>query len=715
MDPLSITASVIAVIGALRAVTKGYKCITVLGKASQEFIDLVDEIESVYAYVGMLHSVLGSNTQAFAAVDLTPLGASLSRLDYTIQRLQSALTQVEADSKTSGERRISKTKWQIYKSKVIQLRDEVHARKQDLVDKVGILQLALSVLHTNLLPIAHVREEISYTRHDKPTSGGLRSTALLNDKQNNALDIGPRSQIQRFCSARCSCRCHRPSAASSQPWLLSTIRQILSLVVTRACWELMLCDDQVCRDATQQKLALVCQIPFFQYAVWLRLAWTSVFGPGASLYLRVARVVTYGSAHRAAAFGTPQRLRYLFENRMALPNDMTPYGKSLLLVAVIFANDEVIDYLLELGADVFQSDFFGCSPALLVRYVARHRPDFCRGNSRVQMLAEDCYGSKLLGNPLLEALENDTDVELEHILNKRPSLVNDSTEFGSSPLHIAIKLQRYSTMKLLLLRRADPRKQNMFAYSPLQWAIYGNDCEAIQILLPFANDSNLLDRSLGTAIQCSSNKVVSLLLSSSVKIQARLPNAFERLARRNSLVCNEEDEIEAIAHHLLNAGLNFDDYGGTPCERAVKWNRCCILRVLLKLGAKFCSLGKRSVLRVAATYATLDTIELLREANIKEHDPDAEWDGWTAMELFEYRKACTDGQLLPLQTRPTAEESIAFRALIDEVRERYNSARTLLETNNPEIEHPGKNDFLLSEEDGKVVGEQTSLPGAWVE
>lgn len=94
----------------------------------------------------MLHSVLdmGSSTQAFAAVDLTPLGAALSRLEYTIQELRSAIKQAETDSKTSGDgRRILKIKWQVYKSKIIQLRDEVRYRRQDLADKISLLQLAL--------------------------------------------------------------------------------------------------------------------------------------------------------------------------------------------------------------------------------------------------------------------------------------------------------------------------------------------------------------------------------------------------------------------------------------------------------------------------------------------------------------------------------------------------------------------------------------------
>ncbi|KAI0855609.1 ankyrin [Xylaria cubensis] len=723
MDPLSLTASVIAVIGALRVVTKGYKCIADLGKASQEFIELVDEIESVHAYLGMLHSVLGSSTQAFATVDLTPLGVALSRLDYTIQKLQSALKQVEADSKTSDDRRISKIKWQIYKSRVIQLRDEVHSRKQDLVDKVGILQLALSLLQTNLLPITYAKADISC--NDEPSGGRLQSTALLNNKQSSFLNTGPHSQAQRGCSAGCSCRCHRPSAINSQPWLLTTIRQILSLVTTTSYWEPALCDEQVCRDATEQKLALVYQIPLLQHAIWLRLTWTSVFGPGASLHLRVARVVTDERARTVAACGTAQMLRYLFETRKALPNDMAPCGESLLHTAISYYNNEVIDYLLELGADTSQPDFFGCSPALLVRYRARHEPNLYRSINKLQMLAEDYCSSISPDYSLYEALTKGSDADLERALNENPALANEPTEFGLTPLHRATKLGRCSAMKLLLLRGADPNKRDVFWRAPLHLAILANNSEAIQILLPFASDINLLDRRgrnpLELAIWWSSSKIISLLLSSSINkgklIRDGPWNAFEWLARREKKFCEDEDEMEAIAHHLLNAGLKFDDYGGVPCEQAVRENNCHALRVLLKLGAKFYipGEGEPSILHTAGYYARLETIKLLSEADIKELDPDAKFGGWTAIEIFEHRETHADGELFPRQTRPTGEESIAFRAFINEARERYSNTRILLEADGPKFDNSGGNGVLFGEEDGKVVAKQKPLPGTWVE
>jgi hypothetical protein len=103
--------------------------------------------------------------------------------------------------------------------------------------------------------------------------------------------------------------------------------------MTIAHWESGLCDDEVCRDVSRQNLALVYQIPLVHHAIWLSLAWTSTFGPGASLHLRVARVVTDYEAFRVVAVGTPERLRYLLKEKIAFLTDITPFGRTLLHVS----------------------------------------------------------------------------------------------------------------------------------------------------------------------------------------------------------------------------------------------------------------------------------------------------------------------------------------------------------------------------------------------
>ncbi|KAI3331552.1 ankyrin [Xylariaceae sp. AK1471] len=730
MDPLSVTASVLAIIGALRAVTKGYKTIADLGKAPQEFRDLISELESIHDYIGMLHSVLGmgSGMQAFAAVDLTSLGIALSRLEDTIQELQSALKQVEKDSKTSESgHRVSKMKWQVYKPKVAQLRDEVRHRKQDLADKIGLLQLALGVLHTSLLSTAYVKAEVSYTRHNDLSSGEPQSTVLLNNNQDRALKPGLQNRTPRCCAASCLCRCHRPSTSNYHPWLLSTTRQLLSLFATSSYWESSICDDPVCREVSQQKLALIYQIPLFHYAFSLRLVWTSTFGPAASFHLRVARVVPRSLVFLTAASGTVQQMKYLFEKRRVLPNDMDERGGSLLLIASIKINEEMIDYLLEVGADAFQSDFYGISPMSTLQHYRRCNPTDSYLSSKLQLVVEDKYNSSLPEYPLHDVVATGTSAEIQLVLDKYPSLVNQPAELGFTPLHLAVVLgNRDSTIELLLSRGSDSRKQDLMGRTPLHYAVQGHCFGIVEQLVSLTGDCNILDRygdsPLDTAVLCSSSKIVSLLLSAGIEPGKRRcygsSDPFVKLAFRKRDDLQDEDDLEAIMRHLLNTGLDFEDNGGLACAVAAGEDNHLILKVLLKLGAKISQKNGEEfgILHMAANYATLDTIEVLRQANIKGIDPDEEDDdGWTAMELFEDRETCPDEALLPRQTRPTAEEFIAFRALINEIRERNDSERNVRETNDLGDNKSEKDDTLLGNVDGKEADEQVPLPGAWVE
>ncbi|RWA14101.1 hypothetical protein EKO27_g1006 [Xylaria grammica] len=591
MDPLSITASVIALIGALRAVTKSYKSIADLRKGPQEFRDLVGEIESVHAYLGMLHSVLdmGSSAQAFAALDLTPLGASLSRLDYTIQELRSALKETEMNSKTSEDgRKLSKIKWQVYKSKVIQLRDGVRSRKQDLVDKIGLLQLTLSL---SRLQSANISSPLPDTRVP------LR-------------------------------------------YLVETVRD--------------------------------------------------------------------SKAPKTIKYGTLQRLRFLFDEKMALPNDMEPSGTNLLLVAVQWERTEIIDYLLDLGADAFQQNTFGISPVLFVRERAREHRNWTCGSNRLQLLAEDAYDLKPPENQLWEVLRNDDYAGLELILNKYPLLVSEPWAFDSTPLHIATKRGLHSAMELLLLRGADIRERDAFGRTALCHAVRRNDYEATEILLRFPGNDNHFDRHgcspFDLALLYSSSKMVSLLLSSGILLEPQrdyISDALTVLSLRHSIDSQDEDDLEAIVRQLLNAGCDFNMHGGHEFKEAVRREEI-----------------EYNILHEAANYARLDTIGVLREANIEEIDADAEFRGWTAMRLFEYRETCPDERLEPWQTRPTAEESVSFRTLIHEVRERrkrIGDEMIRLVGNAIEENNIKTDEMLVGEKDWKMTNEQLSIPGAWVE
>ncbi|KAI8633394.1 ankyrin [Xylariaceae sp. FL1651] len=725
-----VTASVIALIGALRAVTKGCKTIANLGKAPKEFRGLMSEIDSVHAYLGMLHSVLemGFNAQAFSALDLSPFDAALSRLKGTVQELQLALKEVETNSESSDNgRKVSKIKWQVYRSQVTQLRDRVRRGKQDLADNIGLLQLGLGVLHTNLLPNAYDNAEASCLRHNNASSGESQSMTSLNSNQNGVSVAGDHDRIPRCCTVSCPCRCHWPSSTSPQPSVLNTALLIISVFFKSSHWDLSFCDDLACRDISQQKLALVYQTPLFHYAISLRLAWNSTFSRGASLHLRVARIVShYNEAFDAARYGTVRRMRYLSETRRAYPNDTNEYGEGLLLEAIYYRNHKIINYLIEVGVDAFHQDDCGRSPVSIIHLDIKYRRLPIDNRNKLHLLAQEQWNLNSPKYILHEALAKGGISEIQLILDKYPSLVNQPAENNYTPLHLAALIANcHEAIELLLARGADPHKLDIAGRVPLHYAIIENDYKAAEILLRFNSDINMPDRFnttlLDYALYYSSSNVLSLLLSTTAKVPNRalysMSDSFTQFALKPRHYSRDKEDIEALAHHLLNSGITFEDEGQRAIEEAVKRDNTHIVDVLLKLGAKVSRRyeGRYNALHHAGLYATLGTIETLRRAKIEGIDPDEEHNGWTAMELFEWRETRADEKLFVWQTTPTAEESASFRALINEIRERNNNEKTTLDADGLEDSTSNGENFRLEDKEAQEADEQLPVPGRWIE
>ncbi|KAI0106300.1 ankyrin repeat-containing domain protein [Nemania sp. FL0031] len=356
-------------------------------------------------------------------------------------------------------------------------------------------------------------------------------------------------------------------------------------------WGSWLCDDKLCRDGRQRKIDLVYQIPLFRYAIWLRLTWISIFGPGASLYLRVARVVTNHGAFYVAQYGTPQMLQYMFDSKRGLPTDITLLGKTMLHAASTAFNWGIVDCLLELGADAFQMDS-GSSPISWVQYLTMSCPPWTCPSSKLQVLAEEDYNSNSREYPLHDALNRCTDAELEFVLNEHPSRVYEPAEFNITPLHRATALQRYSAMELLLLRGADPMKQDRYGLIPLYYAIRRDDYRATEILLRVTNVSDLVhlygDALSTMALRCSSSKTTALLLSAGSTVKRLGLGSPGGLASRRLRGCQEYDDLEAILRHLLNIVLDSNDCSGLLLKQAIQWDNLPLLRALVKSGDRFC-------------------------------------------------------------------------------------------------------------------------------
>ena len=133
MDPLSVTASVLAVLTAAKAsLKKARDC----REATQELESLTIEIDRVYNIVRSVSAYLNANSNAPANIELIePVKCILSKIEH-IEAIALPTRSVQKLSK-SNQQRIT---WVLKKRRLIALRDELRVIRSDLVLQFSLIE-----------------------------------------------------------------------------------------------------------------------------------------------------------------------------------------------------------------------------------------------------------------------------------------------------------------------------------------------------------------------------------------------------------------------------------------------------------------------------------------------------------------------------------------------------------------------------------------------
>ncbi|KAH9887109.1 hypothetical protein F4778DRAFT_433598 [Xylariomycetidae sp. FL2044] len=722
MDPLSITASVIALVQAVGAITKGSRTIADLRKAPEEYRDLLGEIINVQDYLSLLHTVIetGASSGITSHLNLKLVNSALAQIEGTIQDLQIAMKQVEKDStSTDGTARVSKIKWQLYSSRVAQIRKNLRMGKQALVDAIGLLQLAHGFSQSRLLAGTDAG-----TLKPAQVPDTTTNDLVINDTEAATGSTGTFTLVQSTCRGICPCRCHKDRSSRNGTWLSSAVKSLLTPLSIPTYWDSRQCDHPACRSLTAQSVMIFCQLPYFQVAVASYVKWASLNGSGVNLHVRIARV-THNSHDStwAVQTGNLRRLRYLMETRRAYPNDMTDLGWSLLMYAVAYKQGAVINYLLNLGADKYHSDRFGRSPLSMAagRYtkkVKRNAPidveNFGELLPIVKNSIRDLPGECILHELLLQHRFD----EFQCTLKANPLLL-DNTEphEGMTPLHVAVQVMSIEAVQALLLARADANLEDDLGHTPLSLAAYCSFDEGVQLLIPYTRDLNREGHGnvLHYAIRYCRPNTIRILIEAGADVQAvpygTSPDlAFNHVAQRDRHSPTREEELEDIGRQLLKAGVNInqrDDGNLRPVERTILFDDAQAFKVFRKLGAVIdpWDLNGRLILHWAGSWATSNFFQALRQDEISGLDPDQKYGGFPAMEYFDYRMQCREEHLYALQSRPTEEDRLAFITLLDEFRERNRGLQY-----GPQLREAYAEESLSGGKDGV-----SAMPGAWID
>ena len=271
MDPLSLTASIIAVLGASATVASGIEKIISMRNAPDAILALNNEVADFQLVVGMIHELLqdyNSSNSTESAVYTESLTSVLVRAKQKLLELDML---IQYRLMTGGTKQdFNRIAWVREHRKVKALQDEIRSIRMNLVAVIGVLtsraafriELQVSGLrrisnelqsqfHRNevmidqavknqnraLSPLPSLLEtqERTEVQIDKllsayATSRGVGSSCLersstprdssitLPDKDKICLQtISMRKRFGSQCHSRCACRCHQRSTWTSSP------------------------------------------------------------------------------------------------------------------------------------------------------------------------------------------------------------------------------------------------------------------------------------------------------------------------------------------------------------------------------------------------------------------------------------------------------------------------------------------------------------------
>ena len=456
--------------------------------------------------------------------------------------------------------------------------------------------------------------------------------------------------LNQECPAWCSCQCHQRRTFKS-PWILDSIVGSLQIHFAGGRPD---CSEYRCRRSDKAPTSILYRFPRYLLSryVAMTMHWAVLDGPKYSL--RFPRVTDWSHVYwNYCVQGNLEAIQKMLSAGKASALDLNLIGGTALDYNTVRSNLQLTNFLLENGADLEVKDDAG--------NVA--------GDALWKSALSGEYGSDSIS--IVKSMTRNVD---SHYMERRRFTLLHKIVLGLSERNLREELE----LSTAFLNQGDAQQR-----TPLCWAAIRNNTTAVEILLSYNADPDLVDENNRSPLSYTwGGTVCKLLLNAGADVNIR-DSSFQRNALHHlchglnatvecveSLVAAGPDvdvrdihnetplfvavfmHHTAIAERLIELGANVNSENLPSNDNAIRiaiWhNRADLIPLLLSRGANYRSINSngRNIAHTAATSANTNVIEILADANLEDLDFQLQdSNGKTPFDYLNEREVLVDAEL----------------------------------------------------------------------
>ncbi|KAL9071606.1 MAG: hypothetical protein Q9157_005414 [Trypethelium eluteriae] len=701
MDPLSLTASIIAVVGAATTVAKQLDHLrATLRDTPDDLCSVVNEISDLQLVLETCKAV----TEHLATSDIdrsaptAEINVFLCKSEQYLQELGQLVSSCLSPSSSGGgiqRVRIARFRWSKASSQVNKLRTKLRDSRQDIhtlweannclaisemrlclqgislgaqrfqVDTSKRLDDVLAKLNNQAIRTEQltIRNNNTHNRVGRARNSAVKEIAspdlLMNDTAEPHL-LGNKAQpisifalgYRKTCRLWCSCCCHiKRSIRSPSSGILQTLVGSLFVGYSGIPAITPPCNETQCRRRSSMRIMLSYQFPewFWTNVLFASCDTTTLAGP--ELLLRVQTKIPFNSAAIDYCFrGDIMSLKRMFENGTASPFDVNPDGTSLFCYALKCSNYKLCHFLISCGADIHQEDCIGQSAFSFALDRILYEPANPASQALLELLPqeEDSLDDRQFSR-IHKCVLGLTGSDLVSELTISTSSINDVDGFGRTPLWWAARRGDSDAVLTLLHFNADPNARGhqrvptgIMPTLPLHAAAASGNASVVHHLISH------------TCVDVNQRGVGGWTPLHYAVSQNDGNEYIEMLIRAGANVNARSGQgwdalfLTLSASYFENAKVllkygadidGVDDAGWTALAKCIVFARHDSVLWLLHTGARYdFTIEGSTLLHLAASHADLSVLQILCDADLRGLEVDAENNaGRTAKEVADTR------------------------------------------------------------------------------